>query len=143
MYVYQFRLLYSFYCCRIIASCTEKLTFGPVPAYREPVIYNLAVTRELFKQIYIKEGLHPPSIAAFREAYSSIWSQVTNPGFVGGLLRSGEIGRVGIHGLQAYGIFKVSNAFASITTSSNPVEFRLAKSLAAAVSLVTSSIRTS
>jgi len=113
MYVHQFRLLYSFYRCRVsgvIASCTGKLTFGPVPAYREPLIYNLAVTRELFKQIYIKEGLHPPSIAAIREAYSSIWSQVTNPGFVGGLIRGGEIGRVGIYGLQAYGIFKVSNA---------------------------------
>ena len=101
-----------FECCRVsgvIASCTGKLTLYPVPAYKEPVIYNFAVTRELFKQIYIKEGLHPPSIAAFREAYASIWSQVTNPGFVGTLIRSGEIGRVGIHGLQAYGIFKVSN----------------------------------
>lgn len=86
-----------------------KVDFGSVAAYKEPVIYNLAVTRELLKQIYIKEGLHPPSIAAFRESYSAIFAQVFNPGFVGSLIRNGEIGRVGIYGLQAYGIFKVSN----------------------------------
>jgi F-type H+-transporting ATPase subunit g len=67
----------------------------------------MAVTRELLKQVYVKEGLQPPSIAAIREAYASIWSQVSNPGFVGGLIRSGDIGRVGIYGLQAYGVFKV------------------------------------
>ncbi|KAF9522458.1 mitochondrial ATP synthase g subunit-domain-containing protein [Crepidotus variabilis] len=76
-------------------------------AYKQPLLYNLSVTREVLKQIYVKEGLAPPSLATFRETYASIWGQITKPGFVGGLVRSGDFGRVGIYGLQAYGIFKI------------------------------------
>uniref|UniRef100_A0A8H8CF21 Uncharacterized protein n=1 Tax=Psilocybe cubensis TaxID=181762 RepID=A0A8H8CF21_PSICU len=76
-------------------------------SYKQPVLYNLAVTKEVFKQIYIKEGLQPPSIEAVKTAYTSLWSQVRNPALVGNLVKSGEIGRVGVYGLQAYGIYKI------------------------------------
>ena len=76
-------------------------------AYKEPLLYNLAVTRELLKQVYIKESLQPPSLAAFRDAYTGIWSQISKPGFIGSFIRSGDLGRVGVYALQAYGIFKV------------------------------------
>jgi len=95
----------------VIASCMRKLITSASSAYRQPLLYNLAVTRELLKQVYTKEGLQPPSFATVREAYTSIWSQVTNPGYLGNLIKSGEIGRVGIYGLQAYGIFKVRRTY--------------------------------
>ncbi|KAF9555068.1 hypothetical protein CPC08DRAFT_712321 [Agrocybe pediades] len=76
-------------------------------SYKQPLLYNLAVTKEVFKQIYVKEGLQPPTLDAFKSAYSSLWSQISNPGLVGNLVKSGELGRVGVYGLQAYGIFKI------------------------------------
>ena len=79
---------------------------GPV-AYRQPLLYSLAVTREVIKQIYIREGLQPPSLSTIRAAYASLWSQITSPGLVRNLVRNAEVGRVGVYGLQAYGIFKV------------------------------------
>ncbi|KAF8992740.1 mitochondrial ATP synthase g subunit-domain-containing protein [Cyathus striatus] len=76
-------------------------------SYKQPIVYNLAVAREVAKLIYRSESLQPPSIAAVRAAYESIWAQVRNPAAVRGLLQSGEIAQVGIYGLQAYGIFKI------------------------------------
>ncbi|KAF8956174.1 mitochondrial ATP synthase g subunit-domain-containing protein [Flammula alnicola] len=76
-------------------------------SYKQPLYYNFAVTKEIFKQIYVKEGLQPPTLADFRYAYSSLWSQVSKPALVGNLVKSGDLGRVGIYGLQAYGIFKI------------------------------------
>ncbi|PPQ69278.1 hypothetical protein CVT25_005935 [Psilocybe cyanescens] len=76
-------------------------------SYRQPLLYNLAVTKEVLKQIYVKEGLQPPNIAAVKSAYASLWSQVSNPALAGNLLKSGELGRVGVYGLQAYGIYKI------------------------------------
>ena len=40
-------------------------------------------------------------------SYESIRYQVSRSGAVGRLVRDGEAARVGIYGLQAYGIFKV------------------------------------
>ena len=65
------------------------------------------MTRELFKQIYVKECLQPPSLEACRTVYTSLWTQVKNPGLVRDIVRSDDLGRVGIYRLQAYGIFKV------------------------------------
>ncbi|KAJ3512214.1 hypothetical protein NLJ89_g3648 [Agrocybe chaxingu] len=76
-------------------------------SYKQPLLYNLSVTKEIFKQIYVREGLQPPSLATVKETYSSIWAQVSHPTFVGNLIKSGDLGRVGIYGLQAYGIFKI------------------------------------
>ncbi|CAA7265698.1 unnamed protein product [Cyclocybe aegerita] len=76
-------------------------------SYKQPLLYNLSVAKEIFKQIYVREGLQPPSLATVKEAYSSIWAQVSNPAFAGNLIKSGDLGRVGIYGLQAYGIFKI------------------------------------
>jgi len=81
--------------------------FWVLLAYKEPLLYNLAVTREVIKQIYIREGLQPPNLSTIRSAYASLWSQVTSPGLVRNLVQSAEVGRLGVYGLQAYGIFKV------------------------------------
>jgi F-type H+-transporting ATPase subunit g len=79
---------------------------GPV-AYKQPLLYNLAVTREVIKQIYIREGLQPPNLSTVRSAYSSLWSEITTPGLVRNLIQDAEVGRLCVYGLQAYGIFKV------------------------------------
>lgn len=76
-------------------------------AYKQPLLYNLAVTREVIKQIYIREGLQPPSFSTIRSAYASLWSQFNTPGLVRNLTHSPEVGRIAVYGLQAYGIFKV------------------------------------
>ena len=71
------------------------------------MLYNLAVAREIIKQVYIRESLQPPNLSTIRSAYSSLWSQINTPGLMRTLVKSGEVGRVGVYGLQAYGIFKV------------------------------------
>jgi hypothetical protein len=96
-----FSLLYSILYADLISSL-----FSPV-AYKQPLLYNLAVTREIFKQIYIRESLQPPSLSTFRSVYSSLWSQIKTPGLLRTLFKNAEVGRVGVYGLQAYGIFKV------------------------------------
>ena len=109
-------------CMFILSSCAKCLHLtcsSRVSAYKQPLLYNLSVTKELFKQIYVKEGLQPPSLEAYRSAYASLWTQVTNPGLVRNVVRSGDLGRVGIYGLQAYGIFKVR--FVVLIVSRNSV----------------------
>jgi len=77
-------------------------------SYREPLLYNLSVGRELLKQVYISERLQPPtSFSAISSAYSSLWSRASNPAYWRELVRSGEWQRVGIYALEAYGIFKI------------------------------------
>ena len=79
-------------------------------AYRQPLLYNLSVAREFVKKVYIAEGLQPPtSIETIRSAYQTLWSRAINAAYWRGIINSGEILQVGVYGLQAYGIFKVSN----------------------------------
>jgi len=77
-------------------------------AYREPLMYNLSVTRELLKQVYIAERLQPPtSLATLQSAYSILWARASNPAYWREIARSGELARVGIYAVEAYGIFKI------------------------------------
>ena len=69
--------------------------------------YNFAVFREVLKQVYIAERLQPPPLSAFQSVYASLWSRATNVQFYRELLRSGDLAKVGIYALEAYGIFKV------------------------------------
>ena len=80
-------------------------------AYREPLVYNFQVVRELLKQIYVAERLQPPSMSAVQNAYSTLWSHATNPTYLRELVRSGDYAKVGVYALEAYGIFKVSQYF--------------------------------
>jgi len=76
-------------------------------SYKQPLLYNLSVTREILKQIYVKEGLKPPSIEAVRTAYETLWTRAINPAYWRTIASNGEIVRVGIYGVEAYTIFKV------------------------------------
>jgi F-type H+-transporting ATPase subunit g len=81
-----------------------------VIAYREPILYDLAVARELFKQVYIAERLAPPtSFAEIKTAYSTIFGRIRNINYWREMLRSGDWVKIGLYALEAYGIFKVSD----------------------------------
>lgn len=46
------------------------------PAYKQPLLYNAAVGRELLKQVYIAERLQPPtSWATVQSAYRQLWAK--------------------------------------------------------------------
>jgi len=77
-------------------------------SYRQPVVYNLSVARELLKQVYVAERLQPPTdLAVLRNAYSTLWSRASSPAYWRGILNSGEWAKVGIYAVEAYGIFKI------------------------------------
>jgi F-type H+-transporting ATPase subunit g len=77
-------------------------------AYRDPVSYNLSVAREFLKQIYVAEKLAPPrSFAEVRTAYTSLYERLRQPGLWRELMQSGQLAKVAIYAVEAYGIFKV------------------------------------
>ncbi|KAL0571462.1 hypothetical protein V5O48_010497 [Marasmius crinis-equi] len=77
-------------------------------AYRQPITYNLSVARELVKLVYRAEGLQPPtSVETIRSAYQTLWSRASSPEYWRNAISSGDIARVGIYALEAYGIFKI------------------------------------
>ncbi|KAJ3928497.1 MAG: mitochondrial ATP synthase g subunit-domain-containing protein [Lentinula lateritia] len=77
-------------------------------AYKEPVFYNFAVFREIVKQVYRAEGLSPPSsVDAVQSAYRTIWTNATSKVFWQKAINNGEIARLGVYAVEAYGIFKI------------------------------------
>ncbi|KAF8885514.1 mitochondrial ATP synthase g subunit-domain-containing protein, partial [Infundibulicybe gibba] len=76
-------------------------------SYRQPLLYNLAVAREVLKHIYVAEGLRPPTLAAVRAAYETMWTRGSSPAYWRGALGNGEAARVGVYAVEAYGIFKI------------------------------------
>jgi hypothetical protein len=90
----------------VFDSCLVRL------AYRQPLIYNAEVARELLKQIYIAERLQPPtSLASITDAYSILWGRARNPQYWRDLLTTGELTRVAVYAVEAYTIFKVGFSF--------------------------------
>ncbi|KAJ3859925.1 mitochondrial ATP synthase g subunit-domain-containing protein [Lentinula novae-zelandiae] len=76
--------------------------------YKEPVFYNFAVFREIVKQVYRAEGLSPPSsVDAVQSAYRTIWTNATSKVFWQKAINNGEIARLGVYAVEAYGIFKI------------------------------------
>ncbi|KAF9650229.1 hypothetical protein BDM02DRAFT_3061951, partial [Thelephora ganbajun] len=84
----------------------ERLA-GALGSYRVPVTYNLQVTRELLKQVYVAERLQIPHWTTFVSEYSLLWSRVRNLAFLRELVRSGEWMKVGVYAVEGYGIFKI------------------------------------
>ncbi|KAJ8503503.1 hypothetical protein ONZ45_g10801 [Pleurotus djamor] len=95
---------------------TTKKVLEPVTAkvgqmlgsYKQPLLYRISVARELLKQVYVAEGLQPPtSTATIKDAYSTIWSRASSVSYWRGIASNGEIARVGIYAVEAYTIFKI------------------------------------
>jgi len=95
---------------------TAKKALGPVGekagnmlgSYKEPLLYNVSVARELLKQVYVAERLQPPtSISTLTNAYSTIYARASNPAYWREIFRNGDWAKIGVYGLEAYGIFKI------------------------------------
>lgn len=72
-------------------------------------MYQLNVTRELLKHVYIAERLAPPtSFSTLQNAYSTIWSRAISPAYWREIASNGELLKVGVYAVEAYGIFKAS-----------------------------------
>ncbi|KAG6920149.1 hypothetical protein DXG01_004915 [Tephrocybe rancida] len=80
-------------------------------AYREPLVYNLSVAREVLKQIYRSEGLAPPSLTTVQTAYKTLWERASNVDYIRNSAGNGDLARVGVYALEAYGIFKIGEIF--------------------------------
>jgi F-type H+-transporting ATPase subunit g len=86
----------------------SRFLISSLAAYRKPLMYNLSVTRALLKQVYIAERLQPPtSLSTIQSAYSTIWARASNPEYWRQAAKNGELARVGVYAIEAYGIFKV------------------------------------
>ncbi|KAH8822715.1 mitochondrial ATP synthase g subunit-domain-containing protein [Flagelloscypha sp. PMI_526] len=78
-----------------------------VNTYKGPILYNLAVAREIAKHVYRTEKMSPPSWSTIKSTYASLFSQAINPSFWRESIRSGEIWKLGVISLEAYGIYKI------------------------------------
>jgi len=76
-------------------------------SYRAPVTYNLTVAKEVLKHIYVAERLQPPSVAEFQTVYLSLVQRLANPANLREVFRNSDLLRVGLYGIEAYGIFKI------------------------------------
>ena len=87
----------------------EKILLCNLPsAYREPLLYNAQVAREIVKHIYVAERLSPPLTAeAWKSAYSALFSRAISRSYWTEAAANGQLARVGVYALEAYGIFKV------------------------------------
>lgn len=94
--------------CRFWSETTKGGTVdASLTAYRAPVTYNLQVTREILKQVYVAERLQIPHWTTFVSEYGLLWSRVRNPAFLRELVRTGGWMKVGVYAIEGYGIFKV------------------------------------
>ncbi|KAF5347481.1 hypothetical protein D9758_015043 [Tetrapyrgos nigripes] len=66
---------------------------------------NLAVFREICKYVYRSET--SPNTATVRSTYQTMWARAINREFWSLAVRSGEIARITVYALEAYGIFKI------------------------------------
>lgn len=77
-------------------------------AYREPVVHNLAVLREVAKQVYISEKLAPPTdLQAIRHVYEDGYKKASDASWWRSILESGEWKRLAVYAIEAYGIFTI------------------------------------
>jgi len=77
-------------------------------SYRQPLLYNFEVFREILKQVYVAERLKPPTtMAEISSAYSTLFANARNLQYWRGIAQSGEWAKVLVYGAEAYGIFKI------------------------------------
>jgi F-type H+-transporting ATPase subunit g len=82
------------------------------------VTYNLAVARAFLRQVYIAEGLAPPtSVEAFTTTYRTLFERAKNPAYWREIAQSGEWAKVALYGVEAYGIFHIGEMSKSRTSA--------------------------
>jgi hypothetical protein len=97
------------------------------------VLYNLAVVRELAKQVYAAERLAPPaSLGGVANAYGALWQRARSPAYWREIAENGEWKKVALYGAEAYGIYKVRRRDSIETQNGRSCLCRLGRFLAAA-----------
>ncbi|KAJ6624078.1 mitochondrial ATP synthase g subunit-domain-containing protein [Mycena sp. CBHHK59/15] len=94
---------------------SAKTTLGPAAekaevllgSFKKSFTYNLAVAREVVKQVFRAELQPPKDVATIRAAYETLYKRATDMSYWRSIMQSGEIARVGIYAVEAYGIFKI------------------------------------
>ncbi|KAJ7067217.1 hypothetical protein C8F01DRAFT_1120666 [Mycena amicta] len=86
---------------------TGKKASEMIGPARKSFLYNFAVFREIVKQVYRAELQFPKDAATFRTAYETLYRRAIDLSYWRGIIQSGEIARVGIYAVEAYGIFKI------------------------------------
>lgn len=77
-------------------------------AAKNSFLYNFAVFREVVKQVYRAELQPPKDLTTIRTAYETLYQRAMDASYWRSIMQSGEIAKVGIYAVEAYGIFKVS-----------------------------------
>ncbi|KAL7004430.1 hypothetical protein EMMF5_006050 [Cystobasidiomycetes sp. EMM_F5] len=92
---------------RILGQVSSTAS-GLLGSYREPVVHNLAVLREVAKQVYISEKLAPPTdLQAIRHVYEDGYKKASDASWWRSILESGEWKRLAVYAIEAYGIFTI------------------------------------
>ncbi|CAG8672563.1 13534_t:CDS:1, partial [Cetraspora pellucida] len=68
----------------------------------KPIIYNSLVIKELAKEVYIKEGLRPPTISEISQAFSNLQSIRLRDLMEIGLR---DAARIAIRSVEVFGFF--------------------------------------
>ncbi|WAR55074.1 hypothetical protein PtB15_4B693 [Puccinia triticina] len=80
---------------------------GLLGSYSEPVSHNYQLTKEVLKQVYIKENLAPPKIDQIKSSYQEILKNVGSLNFWKQSLESGDWKRLAVYGVEAVGLFSI------------------------------------
>ncbi|KAJ7512726.1 mitochondrial ATP synthase g subunit-domain-containing protein [Mycena galericulata] len=86
---------------------TGKKAAEMIGPARKSFLYNFAVAREIVKQVYRAELQPPKDVATVRTAYETLYRRATDASYWRSIVQNGEIAKVGIYALEAYGIFKI------------------------------------
>ncbi|TNY18540.1 mitochondrial ATP synthase g subunit-domain-containing protein [Rhodotorula diobovata] len=86
-------------------SGVQSRVSGLLGAYREPVVYNAQVAKELAKQVYIAEKMSPPSFAQVSYTFRQFAQSAPNPSFWRQQLSNGAWKKAAIVLVEIYGIF--------------------------------------
>lgn len=74
----------------------------------DTIYYNLRVAGSLLKQVYVAEGLAPPTnLNTLREAYSTIYKRASDASYWSKVSSDGQWKKIAIYGVEALGIFTI------------------------------------
>ncbi|KAJ7928747.1 mitochondrial ATP synthase g subunit-domain-containing protein [Mycena leptocephala] len=86
---------------------TGKKAAEMIGPARKSFLYNVAVAREIVKQVYHAELQFPKDAATWRTAYETLYKRATDASYWRSIMDNGDIAKVGIYAVEAYGIFKI------------------------------------
>ncbi|PLW56281.1 hypothetical protein PCANC_04093 [Puccinia coronata f. sp. avenae] len=80
---------------------------GLLGSYSEPLAHNYQFTKEVLKQVYMKENLAPPKVEQVKAAYRELAANASSLLFWRQALESGDWKRLAVYGIEAVGLFSI------------------------------------